>query len=140
MTANRSSGPDLFSLLGRERPASPSPTSSSAEIDRESGGAQSSRHVLPQNLDSAIRQLNDRELERLLLTALEERVRRKLPIPEETEGKRQAKDTAVPLPQGKLKAIRAAFKAGVTPSRIARQFGVSRRDRGNAPSHQGNVR
>jgi transposase-like protein len=32
---------------------------------------------------------------------------------------------AVPLTQGKLNAVRAAFKAGVTPSRIARQFGIS---------------
>jgi transposase-like protein len=32
------------------------------------------------------------------------------------------------LPQGKLNAIRAAFKAGVTPSQIARQFGVSQSD------------
>jgi DNA invertase Pin-like site-specific DNA recombinase len=35
---------------------------------------------------------------------------------------------AVPLTQGKLNAVRAAFKAGVTPSRIARQFGISRSD------------
>ena len=32
------------------------------------------------------------------------------------------------LPQGKLNAIRAAFKAGVPQSRIAKQFGVSRSD------------
>jgi hypothetical protein len=32
------------------------------------------------------------------------------------------------LPQGKLNAIRAAFKAGVKPSQIARQFGVSQSD------------
>jgi predicted transcriptional regulator len=35
---------------------------------------------------------------------------------------------AVPLTQGKLNAVRAAFKAGVTPSRIARQFGISQSD------------
>ena len=32
------------------------------------------------------------------------------------------------LPQGKLNAVRAAFKAGVTPARIAREFGISRSD------------
>jgi transposase-like protein len=32
------------------------------------------------------------------------------------------------LPQGKLNAVRAAFKAGVTPNRIAREFGISRSD------------
>jgi hypothetical protein len=34
----------------------------------------------------------------------------------------------IPLSQGKLNAVRAAFKAGVTPSRIARQFGISQSD------------
>jgi len=37
-------------------------------------------------------------------------------------------DIYVPLTQGKLNAVRAAFKAGVTPSRIARQFGISQAD------------
>jgi hypothetical protein len=32
------------------------------------------------------------------------------------------------LPLGKLNAVRAAFKAGVTPSRIAREFGISQSD------------
>ena len=31
----------------------------------------------------------------------------------------------VPLTQARLNAVHAAFKAGVTPSRIARQFGIS---------------
>ena len=40
--------------------------------------------------------------------------------------KRQVVDIAeVPLAQGKLNAVRAAFKAGVTPTRIAREFGIS---------------
>ena len=33
-----------------------------------------------------------------------------------------------PLTQGKLNAVRAAFKAGITLSRIARQFGISQSD------------
>ena len=36
-----------------------------------------------------------------------------------------AKVVAPPLPQGKLNAIRAAFGARFTPSRIARQFQIS---------------
>ena len=32
------------------------------------------------------------------------------------------------LTSGKLIAVRAAFKAGITPSRIARQFGISREE------------
>jgi hypothetical protein len=31
----------------------------------------------------------------------------------------------VPLTRGQVNAVRAAFKAGITPSRIARQFGIS---------------
>jgi hypothetical protein len=110
---NRSSEPDLFLSSVRE-PSSSSP---------------SSRHVLPTNLDTAIKHLDDQELERLLLAALEERTRRKIPpVAEDTQRRRRAEGTAVSVPQGKLNAVRAAFKAGVTPSRIARQFGLSRSD------------
>jgi predicted transcriptional regulator len=49
---------------------------------------------------------------------------------DESPPKGRVETVAVPLTQGKLNAVRAAFKAGVTPSRIARQFGIS----------QGNVR
>jgi hypothetical protein len=31
----------------------------------------------------------------------------------------------VPLTRGQVNAVRSAFKAGITPSRIARQFGIS---------------
>ena len=39
--------------------------------------------------------------------------------------KRPTGETEVPLTLGQLNAVRAAFKAGITPSRIARQFGLS---------------
>jgi hypothetical protein len=94
----------------------------------ESGEAQSSRHILPRDLDAAIKHLDDRELERLILAALQERDRRKLPVPEKSERKSQTEMATAALPQGKLNAIRAAFKAGVPPSRIAKLFGVSRSD------------
>jgi hypothetical protein len=94
----------------------------------ESREALSSRHVLPRDLDAAIEHLDDRELERLILAALQERDRRKLPVPEKSERKSQTEMATVAVPQGKLNAIRAAFKAGVPPSRIAQQFGVSRSD------------
>jgi DNA-binding CsgD family transcriptional regulator len=32
------------------------------------------------------------------------------------------------LTRGQLNAVRAAFKAGITPTRIARQFGLSQGD------------
>jgi predicted DNA-binding protein (UPF0251 family) len=82
---------------------------------------------LPRDLDAAIRHLDDEELAKLVLAALEERSRRKkLSVPEESHPKRRAE--AVALPQGKLNAVRAAFKAGVTPARIAREFGISQSD------------
>jgi hypothetical protein len=40
--------------------------------------------------------------------------------------KRRDHDIAeVPLTRGQVNAARAAFKAGITPPRIARQFGIS---------------
>ena len=39
-----------------------------------------------------------------------------------------ADDSAGSLTKGQLNAVRAAFKAGVTPSAIARQFGISQSD------------
>ena len=100
---------------------------SSVVISRDTETPRSSRYILPQDLDAAIQQLDDQELERLVLAALEERARRKKPlVREEVQQKRHAEAVAVSLPRGKLYAVRAAFKAGVTPNRIAREFGLSR--------------
>ena len=118
---NRSSAPNPLSFAGQER-SSPTPPLVNGH---ESGEAQSSRYVLPRDLDAAIKHLDDRELDRLILAALQERDRRKLPVPEKSE---RTEIAPAALPQGKLNAIRAAFKAGVPPSRIAKQFGVSRSD------------
>jgi hypothetical protein len=48
----------------------------------------------------------------------------KMPSPP-TEKREHASITDVPLTRGQVNAVRAAFKAGITPSRIARQFGIS---------------
>ena len=88
--------------------------------------ARPSRHVLPQDLNTAIKQLDDQELDRLVVVALAERSRRKKPpLPEESQRNQRAEADAAPLPLGKLNAVRAAFKAGVSPARIAREFGLS---------------
>jgi hypothetical protein len=42
-----------------------------------------------------------------------------------TEKRRHVNIAEIPLTRGQVNAVRAAFKAGVTPSRIARQFGIS---------------
>jgi hypothetical protein len=109
------------------------------------------RHVLPKNLPNALKHLSDGELDSLHTATLEEMKRRgRTPQGVETDlqtlrhrfevrpdlkkqpsptSKRRHIDIAeVSLTQGKLNAVRAAFKAGVTPSRIARQFGISQSD------------
>jgi hypothetical protein len=53
---------------------------------------------------------------------------KKPPSNEKTPSKRPAEAIAVSLTPGKLSAVRAAFKAGVRPSKIAKQFGISQSD------------
>jgi DNA invertase Pin-like site-specific DNA recombinase len=77
-----------------------------------------------------MRQLTDQEFDRLLAAVLAEQKRRgrELPVPRETSRKLPIKETGPSLTPAKLNAVRAAFKVGVSPSRIARQFGISRSD------------
>jgi DNA invertase Pin-like site-specific DNA recombinase len=86
--------------------------------------------LLPQDLPSGIRQLTDQEFDRLLAAVLTEQKRRrkKLPISRKTSRKPPIKEIAPPLTPAKRNAVQAAFKAGVSPSRIARQFGISHAD------------
>jgi hypothetical protein len=88
------------------------------------------KHVLPKDLSSAIKRLQDRELDLLLAAVLAEQERRggKPAMSAGTSPKRRVKAVAVSLTHAKINAIRAAFKAGVTPSRIARHFGISQSD------------
>jgi DNA invertase Pin-like site-specific DNA recombinase len=91
------------------------------------------RHVLPRDLTSAVRHLDDEELDRLLSAALAEAKRRgSQPSPTDKPSKPSPKwqpdAVALSLTRGQVNAVRAAFKAGITPARIARQFGLSRSD------------
>jgi hypothetical protein len=109
--------PDLFST------ASPQET-----ISRPPKSTTSSRHILPSDLPAAIKHLNDQELDQLLAAVIAERLQRgmKSLVPARTSSKRPVEVVAeVTLSPGKLSAVRAAFKAGVTPSKIAKQFGIS---------------
>jgi hypothetical protein len=87
-------------------------------------------HVLPADLPNAIKQLDDQQFDRLVSAVVAEQRRRgrKLSMSDESPRKGRVESVAVPLTQGKVNAVRAAFKAGVTPSRIARQFGISQSD------------
>ena len=83
----------------------------------------SKRHVLPKDLPNAIRHLTDEELERLVTAAIAEQKRRGKPRIEIYRP--SPKQTSEPqLTTGRLNAVRAAFKAGVKPTQIARQFGL----------------
>ena len=66
----------------------------------------------------------------MLAAVLAEQKRRgtKLPGSPKTTRKPASKEIGPPLTLAKLNAIRAAFKAGVALSRIARQFGISHAD------------
>jgi hypothetical protein len=137
--------PDLFPT---ERLGSPSSDRPADAVT----GRPPRRTVLPKDLPKAIRYLEDQELDWLLRAATEEAKRRgrpmpmteasptntpaasSEPIPKQTKSpgrpthQRQIRPAAASLTRGQVNAVRAAFKAGVTPSRIARQFGLSQSD------------
>ena len=114
----RSTTPDLFSTASARVP-SPSANSPSSTPS----------YALPKNLPDAIRYLDDDQLDRLLAAVLAEQRRRGKNIPVSDNSLRKPLKVDAPAsPQGKLNAIRAAFKAGFTPSRIARQFRISESD------------
>jgi hypothetical protein len=105
--------------------------------------------ALPKDLANSLKYLDDGELDRLLEAAHEEAKRRGRPpasleprrtkpivSSEEPKQKRPRPNsgptrqrkigpTSSPLTRGQVNAVRAAFKAGITPARIARQFGLS---------------
>src|SRR6516225_1076751 len=111
--------PDLFSKTSTpERSPSSNLSLSSPPTINTAGKASSVRYVLPRDLPSAMKQLEDQELDQLLAAVLaEQRQRgRKLPASDESSSKQRVEAVGVPLTVGKLNAVRAAFKAGVTPS------------------------
>ena len=109
-------------------------------------GPTSPRHVLPKDLPHAVKQLNDDELDRLSKVVFDEAKRRGRLAPgvgaDVAPSSRPTTDLVtkrtprmadqrkvdmgeIRLTRGQLNAVRSAFKAGITPSRIARQFGLS---------------
>jgi hypothetical protein len=123
---------DLFSpqqSRGSTSLSADKPKSSPSHTDEHTPTASPS-YALPKNLPSALRYLDDDQLARLLAAVLAEQRRRgkQVPVSDQPSRKKAIKEVAPPLAFGKLNAVRAAFKAGVTPSRIARQFGISQSD------------
>ena len=122
--------PDLFSQASAREPSSPSqnPLSSSLAVPKAVNNLTSPRHVLPKNLSAAVKHLGDRELDQLLSAVLDEQRRRRQKPSDHRSGKRRVEAASIPLTRGQINAVRAAFKAGVTLSQIARQFGLSQSD------------
>ena len=91
--------------------------------------------MLPKDLARSLMRLDDAEID-LLLSAVTTETQRRGRLPKRqprAEPKLGGRRTAVKeishgLTKGKLNAVRAAFKAGVKPTAIARQFGISQSD------------
>jgi hypothetical protein len=125
--------PDLFSTapVAEKSPPATKPVASAA---------QERRHVLPKDLPNAIKHLTDQELDLLIAAAIEEAKRRGRSLPSvradepvakqssRTDNRRRVEVTAVSLTRGQINAVRAAFKAGIKPSLISRQFNISQSD------------
>jgi hypothetical protein len=94
--------------------------------------------VLPKNLRKAVKHLSDGELDLLHAAILGEMERRgrlppsdqsnRSPRADKSSHGRQEEAATVSLTRGQVNAVRAALKAGIKPSVIARQFGLSQSD------------
>ena len=146
MTAARTrpTTPDLFLPPSDREASSPSenPHSSSHVVAKAVNNLAEPRHVLPKDLTKAVRHLSDGEVDSLHAAIAEEMKRRRRLPPSVSAGPTSSSRPAAPLDKparhrtsvgniavgltrGQINAVRAAFKVGVTPSRIARQFGIS---------------
>src|SRR6266550_7208748 len=135
--------PDLVSEASAPEPpptlASQVSSPKAAAVDM---AASLRRYLLPKDLPNALKRLDDRELASLLGAALDEAKRRgKLPsglaasawddpTPRESRKKSESSKlrpahAVLSLTRGQVNAVRAAFKAGIAPPRIAREFGIS---------------
>src|SRR5258707_10103878 len=87
---------------------------SSTKPDSNSATAAASRHVLPNDLPTAIKHLEDQELDQLFAAVVAERLQRgmKSPVPDKTPNKRSAQATAVSLTVGQLSNLSTYFKHG----------------------------
>ena len=101
------------------------------------------RYVLPKNFRNALKHLSDAELD-LMHAATVEELKRPGRTPQGVQTvpharpdlmktkppptEKQRNLNAAELTRGQVSAVRSAFKAGITPSRIAREFGFSQSD------------
>jgi uncharacterized protein (DUF433 family) len=132
--------PDLFSTNLVQDGSPPTRRVSAAEAATDTAAK---RHVLPKDLPNAVKYLTDTELDLLITTSVQEARRRGRLLPTSvwptakdasvqkqspSRDKGQAEVVNVSLTRGQVNAVRAAIKAGIKPSQIARQFGISQSD------------
>ncbi len=99
-----------------------------AAQSRTDNSAAQTGYLLPKDLAGALKRLDDAEVDTLLAAVTSEAERRgRLPKPPASRAT-TLENAGASLTTGKLNAIRAAFKAGVKPSAIGRQFGISLSD------------
>ena len=134
---------DAFPTATVRETSAPPKTSAPSKLPAAEAAAEADprRYILPKNLRNAVKHLSDGELDLMHAATVEEMTRRgrtpsaetdlpvrpdiaKRPSPP-TEKRRHVNIADVPLTRGQVNAVRAAFKAGITPSRIGRQFGIS---------------
>jgi hypothetical protein len=151
---SRQSAPDLFKVAAATTAAPVETKAIAPKIAAEPVGRPlAPPHLLPRDLPGALARLGDREIDALLAAVIEEaKCRNRLsssPMaksqdtnqrPRVLESKAAAKhvpvhprqtcvdDEPASLTRSQENAVRAAFKAGVKPFTIARQFGISRSD------------
>jgi hypothetical protein len=120
--SSQETAPDLFSTPTNPGDASASPLSPPTT-------AETHRYLLPKDLPQALKALSDQELDQLSAAVSIEQQRRGKRLPSnENAPARRLEEASTPLSTGKMNAIRAAFKAGLKPSQIARQFRISQAD------------
>jgi hypothetical protein len=123
--------PDLFSAtVARETASAPTARSHPLTVVAAAAPTASTPYVLPSDLEKAVSQLRDEDFDRLVDAVHAEQKRRDRKIDGATTsgGRQRIESAPVPLTSSKLNAVRAAFKAGVKPTQIARQFGITQAD------------
>jgi hypothetical protein len=122
--------PDLF----------PTATASALPAPKATAETTPQRYALPKDLHNAIKHLSNDQLDLMHAATVEELERRgrtpknaeadlparpdltKIKLPPTKTAKLDAAE--VSLTRGQVNAVRSAFKAGITPSLIAREFGI----------------
>ena len=151
MPARRPQGlsPDLFTTAAAAKAQSEAEVIAPKVEPAPATESAPQRHLLPKDLPGALKHLQDSELDALHRAVLDELKRRDRPpstvtkqATHVTPHPRQtpSDDEASSLTRGQLNAVRAAFKAGVKPAAIARQFGISQSDIRKALATEGQNR